>query len=219
MKKSTLYVIIFIIFAQQIVFADTNKNLIITDYPLVVLQYEQGESVSYFMQKIYLYAGRQKANKQTDIYVTVDDRDYAYLNQWKWGLMKLYHCDNPITYARRYEWVNGKYTAILMHRVILGLKDRREHGDHISGNTMDNQRSNLRQATHTENMNNRRKSTLDPSKYKGIFLNKNNNKWTTCFILNKKTINKRADTEIGAVREFNKLVTLHRDFSKIYILP
>ena len=64
-----------------------------------------------------------------------------------------------------------------MHREILGLTDPKIQGDHIDGNGLNNQRYNLRTATHTQNQRNRKNFIKGTSKYKGVSLNKKNKKW------------------------------------------
>lgn len=52
--------------------------------------------------------------------------------------------------------------------------------DHIDGNKFNNQKSNLRICTHTENMRNRKvhkKRTENPSRYKGVFWDCKLTKW------------------------------------------
>ena len=122
------------------------------------------------MKKIFLYKGRNKERKQTEIFVMVDDADYDALNKYEWGLMQIYHTENKIYYARRYEFVaTGKpYKPILMHREILGLVNKSDKGDHKDGNGLNNQRSNLRQSTHSQNMSNRKNRNNCSSIYFGV---------------------------------------------------
>lgn len=106
----------------------------------------------------------------------VDDEDYEYLMQWKWG-------GHERGYAQRY----GKRSregrkVVLMHRVIV----ERMRGapipeglqvDHIDRDTSNNQRGNLRLATIQENARNRagRQNTI--SQYKGVAWHKHKRKW------------------------------------------
>lgn len=122
------------------------------------------------MKKIFLYEGRYTSRRQTDLFVIVDDEDFEQLNKYEWGLMKIYHTENKIFYARRYEWNAQKRTlkAILMHRTILNISDKGQKGDHKDGNGLNNQRSNLRIATHSQNMSNRKNRGNSSSIYFGV---------------------------------------------------
>jgi hypothetical protein len=65
-----------------------------------------------------------------------------------------------------------------MHRFILGLQpgDKRQ-GDHINGNSLNNQRCNLRIATNSQNGANARKHSNNTSGYKGVTWNRKLQKW------------------------------------------
>lgn len=91
----------------------------------------------------------------------VDDDLFDELNKHKW-------CFDG-RYAQRKE---GKKT-IRMHRVIL----ESPQVDHIDGNRLNNQRSNLRACNHTQNQMNREKSKGLSSLYKGVSWHKQTEKW------------------------------------------
>lgn len=59
--------------------------------------------------------------------------------------------------------------GILMHRLVLGVSDPMVKVDHRDGNGLNNVTSNLRTATHTQNMRNRRKSKSGAADYKGVW--------------------------------------------------
>lgn len=82
----------------------------------------------------------------------VDDDDYESLNQHRWCLLNnRYAARHP----KKKENIPGttSNSLILMHRVILDAFYGK-HVDHIDHNGLNNQRSNLRQCTHTENLHN-----------------------------------------------------------------
>ena len=93
-------------------------------------------------------------------FVTVDDEDFEYLNQWKWRY------DNG--YAVRTSSKLFKRTTILMHRVIMNPP----HGmfiDHINpSETLNNRRSNLRICTNKENVRNMKTPKTNTTGYKGV---------------------------------------------------
>lgn len=88
----------------------------------------------------------------------VDDSDYEELGKYKWYAQKRYKTKNFDAVR------NGRFHVISMQRQILGLElgDKRQ-GDHINRNPLDNRRSNLRIATASENMRNRRLSARNAS--------------------------------------------------------
>lgn len=94
----------------------------------------------------------------------VDDCDYDWLNQYKWSVQK--------GYAKRNDYKNNKRTTIYMHiELYLKYFGKIPEGrvvDHIDRNPLNNQLSNLRLATHAENMRNRCKSITNTSGSKGI---------------------------------------------------
>lgn len=101
-------------------------------------------------------------------FAVVDAADFDWLNQWKW-----YAQWTPSTrsfYARRTATHEGRKRAFLMHRLILGLSlDDRRIGDHIiSGDTLNNSRTNLRIASSYENARNARLRSDNTSSHKGI---------------------------------------------------
>jgi len=63
----------------------------------------------------------------------------------------------------------GGRKTIRMHRFILGLKEG-ELVDHINRDGLDNRRENLRVASHSQNMRNRRLLDGKSSKYRGVVL-------------------------------------------------
>lgn len=78
----------------------------------------------------------------------VDDEDFSYLNQWKW------YCNNTGYAGREHYMGNYSRRTLLMHRVILQAQPGQEV-DHINGDRLDNQKSNLRFVTRSQNLQNR----------------------------------------------------------------
>ena len=100
-------------------------------------------------------------------FAMVDDADFDWLNQWNWYV----NVAKNTYYALR-ETRAGSSKAVLMHRLILGLNKSRLHGDHIDHNGLNNQRSNIRIATRSQNVANRKSSKNSSSKYLGVTLKK-----------------------------------------------
>jgi len=82
----------------------------------------------------------------------VDDCDYEYLMQWKWGLLQ---GRSTKQYANRGERKDGEYRKILMHREVMRHCDLEGmEVDHINQDSLDNRRSNLRVVTKSKNQHN-----------------------------------------------------------------
>lgn len=118
------------------------------------------------MKKIPLTQGRV---------TLVDDVDYEELNKQKWYAYQ----DRNTWYVRSNSLpVNDKKFSVLMHRVILGLQhgDKRQC-DHIDGDGLNNQRSNLRVCTNSQNQHNRRQIVTGRSRFKGVAWHKQSKRW------------------------------------------
>lgn len=109
-----------------------------------------------------------KTIKLTKGYETiVDDADYPGLSRYSWQAV----IHNGGVYARRTDNFLGK--DFYMHRQLLGLKQGNgRQGDHKNGDTLDNQRSNLRVATRSQNKSNSRRLTTRKSGYRGVWLHR-----------------------------------------------
>lgn len=105
-------------------------------------------------------------------FAKVSPHRFEELNQWKWFAQ--WNKATRSFYARRNAMIDGKQSAIFMHRVILGLPhgDKRE-GDHVSHDTLDDRDGNLRMATSEQNAMNRRLFNSNRSGFKGVYRKKN----------------------------------------------
>lgn len=108
----------------------------------------------------------------------VDDEDYEYLIKYKW----YFHNG----YAVRAFREDKKHKMILMHRFITKTP-KGLYTDHIDGNGLNNQKSNLRVVTNQQNIFNQKIKT-NSSIYKGVYWNKNAKKWLSQIRFNGKTI-------------------------------
>lgn len=102
----------------------------------------------------------------------VDDSDFEYLNQFKWQAS----LHKKKWYAKREVWNKElkKYEKHFMHRIIY---PNFKMVDHINGETLDNQRCNLREANHSQNGANSKLRIDSTSGFKGVDYVKPHDRW------------------------------------------
>lgn len=141
----------------------------------------------------------------------VDDDDYEYLNQFKWYIMK----NRNRYYAMKKIYQNGQQTAMLMHRLIMNTPSGMDT-DHIDMNGLNNQKSNLRVCTRSQNMYNTNKNTNTSSKYRGVYL-LGPNRWQVKISVNHKSIYLGMyKTEIEAAIKYDEAAIKNRgEFARL----
>jgi len=92
-------------------------------------------------------------------FAVIDLEDVELVNKWNW------YCDTG--YAVRKYRVNGEQFRVRMHRVINQTPEHLQT-DHINLNKLDNRKSNLRNATASQNSRNQEKNTNNKTGYKGV---------------------------------------------------
>lgn len=120
------------------------------------------------------------------LFATVDDEDYEELTKRKWyahyspSNRKFYAISNvPNPAAGKTPDGKTKRSTIRMHRVVMGVEGialvgkRHTPVDHKDGNTLNNQKDNLRIADCTLNNANRGPTKNNKSGFKGVH-------WTGC---------------------------------------
>ena len=142
----------------------------------------------------------------------VDDEDYEYLNQFKWHIYKQ---NRNNFYARTVIYQNKKRIGIVMHRLL--LKCEGKIIDHISGDGLDNRRSNIRCCTKSENPINRRININNNSGYKGVSWFKVVKKWRAQIQYKKIVYHLGTyDNRIDAAKAYNKAaIKFHGEFAKL----
>lgn len=113
-------------------------------------------------------------------------------------------------YAQCRQVVNGKTHTILMHRVIMGVTERRIQVDHINHNGLDNRRQNLRLVTNQDNAFNRRPRLRGTSRFKGVHWDKSKRKWCVSYTLNQRKCKAGCfDHEVDAARAYDEAIREH----------
>jgi len=113
----------------------------------------------------------------------VDDEDFELLSNKKWHILK----GKNTVYVQTHSKINGKDTKDYMHRIIMKLdKYDKRQVDHTDGNGLNNQKSNLRICTSSQNTGNSKKQSNNTSGYKGVFYHKHSKKYQVQIMKNGK---------------------------------
>ena len=141
----------------------------------------------------------------------VDDEMFQILNQYRWYVGR----QHRQWYAMRAIKWNGKNKTIYMHHCVLGYPLNKNVIDHIDGNGLNNQRSNLRMVNQTENKWNSQKQqdTLNP--YKGVTLS-SPGRWSAHIKIDKRTIHLGTfdSCELAAQKYDKAALSLHGEFAQ-----
>ncbi len=135
----------------------------------------------------------------------VDDEDYKRVSMRKW------YVSNPKTkgttrYAMSFDYGKNRAKTILLHRFIMSPKKGMVI-DHINRDGLDCRKTNMRECTMSQNLQNKRKQR-GTSKYKGVYLYKRTGRWIAQYRVNgKKTDVGSFENEIDAAIAYDKAVT------------
>lgn len=109
----------------------------------------------------------------------VDDEDYDLVMRYRWNVLEIKIPGRlgkgPYATTRV-----GNSSTIYMHKLITGW-GRTDHEDHDG---LNNQRSNLRDATNSQNLANQRTRPGCSSQYKGVSWAKHRRKWSAHITVN-----------------------------------
>ncbi len=156
-------------------------------------------------------------------YALVDDSDYKWLNNQKWCYRKGRKDQDGYAVYTKY-FCDGKIKRTVRMHCLLNSTGHGIYTDHREGNTLNNQRYNLRGATSKQNSYNQKSAKNATSKYKGVHWYKGRteagSKWTAdvncngtnyylglfiCEIEAAKAYNKKAKHLFGSYARLNKV--------------
>jgi hypothetical protein len=168
-----------------------------------VMRYRR-RKYGYSFRRIYLGEGE---------WTIVDAEDYYRLGNLKWCISG----NRQNFYATRNVKAGpGRTKIVYLHREIMkppkGLVV-----DHRNGDTLDNLRSNLRLATFSENMQNRRKRKNTSSRFIGVFIDKRCGRCVAQIIYQGRKITLgRFDNEMEAAKAYDEAAKRYRgEFARL----
>lgn len=147
--------------------------------------------------------------------ILIDDADFEIIKHMNWYV---YKHRNTFYAATNIKLESGKRTKITMHRIIIKTKLECDHIDH---NGLNNQRSNLRTATRSQNGSNTTTWKNGTSKYLGVCLPNGKKKYMAQ--IKKKGVRVHLgnfENEIEAALAYNKAAKeIHGEFANLNIIP
>lgn len=141
-------------------------------------------------------------------FALVDDNVFGLVNKFTW----YGHQSRPGGTVYAASRTGGK--MVKMHRIIFG-EDAKQI-DHIDGNGLNNQRCNLREATHFTNRANQGLSSRNTSGFKGIYWNKKLRKWAAKIVVSGKQIHLGIciSKEAAAIAWNRAAIKYHGEFAR-----
>lgn len=138
----------------------------------------------------------------------VDDDDFEKLNQWEWHAKTFYKSKK--WYAAR----SQKGKTILMHRIILNPTSGMDI-DHQDNNGLNNQKSNIRICTRSQNRENTGKRIDNKTGFKGVCWYQKYKKYSSSISHNRKRIFLGYfNTPLEAAKIYNEYAKkIHGDFA------
>jgi hypothetical protein len=129
--------------------------------------------------------------------ILVDDQDFIIVSQYNLSVVK-----GRNTFYAVYR---GTKTKFSLHRFLLKPSSRTIFIDHIDGNGLNNQRSNLRFCSNSQNIANGRLASNNSTGYKGVSFHKNIKRYQAhIYTDNKAAFLGSFRSAIEAARAYNK---------------
>jgi HNH endonuclease len=128
----------------------------------------------------------------------VDDEDYERVSAFKWSATVSKTKNYTIVYATRMRRKGEPKGCERLHQFLLG-----RHVDHRDHNGLNNTRANLRVASQSQNMANRRLPVQGASKWRGVSWHKGARKWQVQAKLGAVRLSALSRDEINAAQIYN----------------
>lgn len=154
-----------------------------------------------------------KTIKLKDGYIVqIDDEDFERISKFKLYIS----ISGKTQYVRGY----GNKKQFRLHRLILNITDPKISVDHIDGNGLNNQKSNLRACSHKQNSRNKRLNRNTSTGYKGVSLAKRKNKFRAYIKTESRQLHLgHFNTAEEAAKAYNiKALELFGEYAKLNII-
>jgi len=159
----------------------------------------------------------RKIPLQRGVFALVDEEDYESISKHKWSFIKNGRGYPKAVRRAKYIKEGQRSTSIYLHREIMNNPDGMCI-DHIDGDALNNQKSNLRVCSHSQNAANIYGKSRSKSGFFGVYWHKGRGKWRASITHDYKQIHigyfitaERAAVErdIVAVELFGEFATLN----------
>ena len=145
-------------------------------------------------------------------FAIIDKEDFDLVSKYKWYTRKNTRVDGSVSYSAVSN-IDG--CIVGMHNIIMDIQDPSFPIDHISCNSLDNRRCNLRIATVSQNQCNKGKRGNAKHKYKGIMVNGENYSAGISY-MGKKYHLGTYQSEVEAAKAYDaKAKELHGEFARL----
>lgn len=123
-----------------------------------------------------------------------DLEDYDKIKEYCWNVKY----DNYVETNTR-KLVEGTNKTLSLHRVVMGVKDKNTHVDHINHKPNDNRKENLRVVTRAQNQANAKIRCDNTSGTKGVYYCNTRHKWIAAIQVNNKQHTKSFKSKDDAI--------------------
>lgn len=156
---------------------------------------------------------RYKAQSTTAV---IDTADYPLVANFRWHAHKSNRGSGTF-YARAWKKVDGKRSDTTIHQILMGANGT----DHKDLDGLNNCRSNLRPATHSQNHQNEPKRRGTSSRFKGVYWHTKRARWIATVKLNGKKQHLGSYTsEADAARAYNVAAkNAFGEFARLNAIP
>jgi len=139
------------------------------------------------MDAVAAVGGSREIQLTQGFVALVDAEDYDRLAAWPWYPAKRKKANRTYIYPYTHWRIPGsgdpgKYVSILMHQMLMMIPCGMR-GDHISGDTLDNRKQNLRVVTHAQNAWNM--GPREGRRFKGCSYRPDKGKWRARITVNR----------------------------------